>query len=200
MGTQVCSPTRPHTARKGGVSLKIVSSRNRMTVRLRFLNPRCSPLLPVAKLVSAEPKHSEGACSDIPSGATLSAPCGGSHAGHDSLLSSGTAICYSTQQMHIPTGADWFPPPPLPPPVPLFVCWRAAQDDLGLAIGVLWTLYFVHYTSSASCIPSVVSPVAGGLSPLSFLLRSATAGLELVLPCGHPVHISHMSQFTPFIR
>ena len=112
MGTQVCSPTRPHTARKGGVSLKIVSSRNRMTVRLRFLNPRCSPLLPVAKLVSAEPEHSEGACSDIPSGATLSTPCGGSHAGHDSLLSSGTAICYSTQHIHIPTCADCFPSPP----------------------------------------------------------------------------------------
>ena len=65
-----------------------------------------------------------------------------------------------------------------------------AQSDLGLAIGVSWALYFVHYTSSASCIPSVASPVAGGLSPLSFLLRSATAGLEPVLPCGHPVHIS----------
>ncbi len=38
MGTQVCSPTRPHTACKGGVSLRIVSSTNRMTVRLLFLN------------------------------------------------------------------------------------------------------------------------------------------------------------------
>ena len=64
------------------------------------------------------------------------------------------------------------------------------QDDLSLAIGVSWALYFAHYTSSASCIPSVVSPVAGGLSPLSFILRSATAGLELVLSRGHPVHVS----------
>ena len=65
-----------------------------------------------------------------------------------------------------------------------------AQDDLSLAIGVLWALYFVHYTSSDSCILSVVSPVAGGLLPLYFILRSTTAGLELVLPCGHPVHVS----------
>ena len=69
------------------------------------------------------------------------------------------------------------------------VCLLAgAQNDLGLAIGVSWALYFVHYISSDSCIPSVISLVAGGLSPLYFILRSATAGLELVLPCGHPVH------------
>jgi len=51
-------------------------------------------------------------------------------------------------------------------------------------------LFISRITSSTGCIPSLVSPVAGGLSPLSFILRSATAGLELVLPCGHPVRVS----------
>jgi hypothetical protein len=190
MGTQTCSPTRPHTARKGGVSLKIVSSRNRMTVRLRSLNPRCSPLLPLATSVSAEPTHSEGTYSDIPSAATLSAPCDDSLANRASLSSNGTTVCCSTQPMHIPIGADHSPSPPPPPSVPLSACWQAAQDDLALEIAVSWAPYLVHCTSSASCIPSVVSPVAGGLSLLSFLLRSATAGLELVLPCGHPVRVS----------
>ena len=190
MGTQACSPIRAHTARRGGVSLKIVSSRNRMTVRLRSLNPLCSPLLPVAKLVSAEPKHSEDACSDSPSGATLSALCGDSHANHASLSGSGTTICYSKQQMHIPTGEDRFPLPPLSPPGLLPVCWQAAQDDLDLAIVVSQAPYLVPCTSSASCISFVVSPVAGGLSLLSSLLRSAIAGLVLVLPCEHLVHTS----------
>ena len=58
-------------------------------------------------------------------------------------------------------------------------CNRCLMGSLFRALYIFRQLY-----------TSVVSPVAGGLSPLSFLLRSATAGLELVLPCGHPVHVS----------
>jgi hypothetical protein len=53
-----------HIARNGGISLKIVESKNRITVRRRCFKAFFSPLLLVANTVSVAPKPSGGACSE----------------------------------------------------------------------------------------------------------------------------------------
>src|SRR6266542_877407 len=50
-------------ARSGGISLKMVESINRHTVRFRPFSPRLSPLLLGAKWESAAPAPAAGACS-----------------------------------------------------------------------------------------------------------------------------------------
>jgi len=64
IGTRACSPMGAHIARKGGISLKIVESKNRITVRGRFFSPFFSPLLPVANMASVAPEPSGGAYSE----------------------------------------------------------------------------------------------------------------------------------------
>src|SRR5215211_1017513 len=64
IGTSACSPIGAHMARSGGISLKMVESMKRQTVRFRPLRPCFSPLFPVARWGNAVPASVAVVCID----------------------------------------------------------------------------------------------------------------------------------------
>jgi hypothetical protein len=63
-GTQACLPIGAQTARRAGISLTTIESRNNTTVRARFFRPNWSHLLLDAKRTSGGPAHIAATYSD----------------------------------------------------------------------------------------------------------------------------------------
>src|SRR5215211_2319007 len=64
IGTSACSPIGAHMARSGGISLKMVESMKRQTVRFRPWRLCFSPLFPVARWGNVVPVSVAVVCSD----------------------------------------------------------------------------------------------------------------------------------------
>ena len=66
MATVACCPIGAYAARKGGISVMIVASDIKTTVRWRCFRPRLSPLLPAASAWHDGIAHTGGVSTGIP--------------------------------------------------------------------------------------------------------------------------------------